>query len=60
MSGRSLVFAVILLAAAVTVARALISGDDVGPLEYVAGAALVVGLGVLALRASRRAVQPPG
>jgi hypothetical protein len=60
MSVRSLLFAVILVAAAVTVARALISGDGVGPLEYVAGAALVLGLGVLALRASRRALQPRG
>jgi hypothetical protein len=57
---RSLVFAIILVAAAVTVTRALISGDDVGALEYVAGAALVVGLGLLALRASRRALQPRG
>jgi hypothetical protein len=54
---RSLIFAVVLVAAAVTIVRALITGDDVAPVEYVAGAALVLGVSVLALRASRRVLQ---
>jgi hypothetical protein len=59
-SVRSIIFAVVLVAAAVTIGRALIAGDNVGALEWVAGAALVVGLGVLAFRASRRGLQVRG
>jgi hypothetical protein len=59
-SVRSIIFAVVLVAAAVTIGRALITGDNVGPLEYIAGVALVVGLGVLAFRASRRGLHVRG
>ena len=56
MSIRSIIFAAVLVAAAVTIARALIN-DDLGPLEYVVGVALVLALAAFALRASRRALQ---
>jgi hypothetical protein len=57
MSLRSLVLALLLVAAAVTVARALISRDNLGALEYVAAATVVLGLGLLALQASRRGLR---
>ena len=56
-SVRNLILAAILVAAAVTIARALISGDELGALEYVAGVALVLALAALALRATRRTCQ---
>jgi hypothetical protein len=54
---RTLLLAAVLVAAAVTVGRALISNDDIGPVEYVAGIVLVLGLILLALRSVRRAPQ---
>jgi hypothetical protein len=57
MSIRTLLLAAVLVAAAVTVVRALISDDEVGPVEYVAGVVVIVGLVFLALRALRLARQ---
>jgi hypothetical protein len=54
MSFRALLLTVLLVAAAFTVGRALVTNEDLGALEWVAGVILVLGLGFLALRTSRR------
>jgi hypothetical protein len=48
----------VLAAAAFSLGRALVTHDGVGLLEYTVGIALVVLLGVAALRAGRRAIHP--
>ena len=50
-----LVIAIVVIAITVNLARTLATSDDVGPLEYVTGVALLVALVVGALRLSRRA-----
>jgi hypothetical protein len=57
MNFRALSLALLLVAAAFTVGRALVTHEEVGALEWVAGVILVLGLAFLALRASRRAAQ---
>jgi hypothetical protein len=55
---RPLVWGVVLAALAFSVARALVTHDEVGVLEYVGGIALVALLAVAAFRAGRRAIHP--
>jgi len=55
---RQLIWAGLLVAVAFSLARALVTHDGVGPLEYIVGIALVVVLAGAALRAGRRAVGP--
>ena len=55
---RPLIFGLLLAAAAFSLARALVTHDGVGVLEYVVGIALVALLGIAALRAGRRAIHP--
>ena len=55
---RPLIWAGVLVAVAFSLARALVTHDGVGRLEYVVGIALVVVLAGAALRAGRRAVGP--
>ena len=55
---RPLIWALLLAAAALSLGRALATHDGVGLLEYVVGIALVVLLGLGALRAGRRAIHP--
>jgi hypothetical protein len=57
MQPRKLVPAALLLAVAVSLTRALIVHSGVGPIEYVAGAALVGLLLLTAVRASVEAVR---
>ena len=57
MKFRPLVIALVLAAIAANLARALGTHDDVGPLEYITGVALLVALVVGALRFSRRAIR---
>jgi hypothetical protein len=53
---RPLIWAGILAAVTFSLGRALVTHDGVGPLEYLAGIALVVLLAGAAFRAGRRAV----
>jgi hypothetical protein len=53
---RSLFFGILVAYAAVSLGRALVTTDGVGPIEYVIGIALVAVLVVTALRATRRAI----
>jgi formate-dependent nitrite reductase membrane component NrfD len=53
---RTLAVAALLVVAAATLARALVSRDGVGPAEWVAGVVIVLGLLYLALRVSRPGV----
>jgi len=53
---RPLIWAGILAAVTLSLGRALVTHDGVGPLEYLAGIALVVLLAGAAFRAGRRAV----
>jgi hypothetical protein len=53
---RSLLLAILVAYAAVSLSRALVTTDGVGPIEYVIGIALTVVLVVTALRATRRAI----
>jgi membrane protein DedA with SNARE-associated domain len=55
---RPLIWAGLLVAMAFSLARALVTHDGVGPLEYIVGIAVVVVLAAAALRAGRRAVRP--
>jgi hypothetical protein len=55
---RRLILPSLLAAAAFSLARALVTHDGVGPLEYVVGVALVALLAVAALSAGRRAIHP--
>jgi hypothetical protein len=55
---RSLIFAALLAAAALSLGRALATRDGVGPLEYVVGIALLLLLCVSTARAVRRGVRP--
>jgi hypothetical protein len=57
MSFRALSLTLLLVAAAFTVGRALVTNAEVGALEWVAGVILVLGLAFLALRTSRRTAQ---
>lgn len=52
---RPLIWGLLLVAAAVSLARALATHDGVGSIEYVVGIALVALLAVAAVRAGRRA-----
>jgi hypothetical protein len=56
---RSLVLGILVAYAAFSLSRALVTADGVGPIEYVAGIAVVAVLVVTALRATRRAIQQP-
>jgi hypothetical protein len=53
---RPLIWAGILASVTLSLGRALVTHDGVGPLEYLAGIALVVLLAGAAFRAGRRAV----
>jgi len=53
---RPLIWAGILAAVTLSLGRALVTHDGVGPLEYLVGIALVVPLAGAAFRAGRRAV----
>ena len=53
---RPLIWAGILAAVTLSLGRALVTHDGVGPLEYLVGIALVVLLAGAAFRAGRRAV----
>jgi hypothetical protein len=55
---RPLIWGFLLAAAAFSLARALVTHDGVGPIEYLVGVALVALLAAAALRAGRRAVRP--
>lgn len=57
MKFRPLVIALVVAAIAANLARVLGTRDDVGPLEYITGVALLVALVVGALRLSRRAIR---
>ena len=57
MNFRALLLTVLLGAAAFTVGRALVTHEEVGALEWVAGVILVLGLAFLALRTTRRTAQ---
>jgi len=54
---RPLIFAFLVLAAAATLARALITRDGVGVIEYIVGAAILAVLLVAVFRLSRRAIR---
>ena len=54
---RRFFLAALLVAAAASLVRELVTRDGVGPIEYVVGIVLVVVLLVGALRLSRRAVR---
>lgn len=56
---RYLLFGILVAYAAVSLSRALVTTDGVGPIEYVFGIALVAVLIVTALRATRRAIHQP-
>jgi hypothetical protein len=56
---RSLLLGILVAYAAVSLSRALVTTDGVGPIEYVLGIALVAVLVVTALRATRRALHQP-
>ena len=53
---RPLIWALLLVAAAFSLAQALVTHDGVGAIEYLVGIAVVVLLAVAAFRAGRRAV----
>ena len=53
---RPLIWAGILAAVTLSLGRALVTHDGIGPLEYLVGIALVVLLAGAAFRAGRRAV----
>jgi hypothetical protein len=53
---RTLFLAGLLVVAAASLGRALLTRDGVGPIEYVVGTVVVVALLVGALRLSRRAI----
>jgi hypothetical protein len=53
---RSLLLAILVAYAAVSLSRALVTTNGVGLIEYVIGIALTVVLVVTALRATRRAI----
>ena len=55
---RPLIWAGLLVAAGFSLARALVTHDGVGPVEYLVGVALVALLVGAAFRAGRRAVRP--
>jgi hypothetical protein len=55
---RPLIWGLLLAAAAFSLARALVTHDGVGPIEYLVGVVVVVLLGTAAFRAGRRAVRP--
>ncbi len=55
MNVRTVALVAILLAAAFTLSRALISRDGLGAIEWVVGIVIVVGLLLLAAQKSRRA-----
>jgi hypothetical protein len=57
MNFRALSLTVLFVAAAFTVGRAIVTQEEVGALEWVAGVILVLGLAFLALRMSRRTTQ---
>ena len=52
---RPLIWGLLLAAAAVSLGKAILTHDGVGPVEYLVGTALVVLLAVAAFRAGRRA-----
>jgi hypothetical protein len=54
---RPLLLGVLLVAAAFTLIRALVTGDGVGVVEYVAGAAIFSALVLVLFRLSRRAIR---
>jgi hypothetical protein len=54
---RPLLLAVLLFAAAVTLARALMNHDGVGPFEYIVGVAILALLLVAVVRLTRRALK---
>jgi hypothetical protein len=54
MRGRVLLATVLLLAAAASLVRAVVTRDGVGPIEYVASALIIAGLVATALVAVRR------
>jgi hypothetical protein len=56
---RSLFFGILVAYAAVSLSRALVTTNGVGPIEYVVGIVLVAVLIVTALRATRRAIHQP-
>jgi hypothetical protein len=56
---RPLIWGLLLAAAAFSLARALVTHDGVGRIEYGVGVALVVVLAAAAVRAGRRAVRRP-
>jgi hypothetical protein len=56
---RPLIWGILLAAAAFSLARALVTHDGVGPIEYVVGVTLVGLLAAAAVRAGRRAVRWP-
>lgn len=53
---RPLIWGLLLAAAAFSLARALVTHDGVGPIEYVVGIALVALLAVGAFRAGSRSI----
>jgi hypothetical protein len=56
MNLRTLVVVGVLVAAAFALSSALVTHDGVGPIEWVVGIAVVVGLLLLAAQKSRRAL----
>jgi hypothetical protein len=56
MNLRTLVVVGVLVAAAFALSSALVTHDGVGPIEWVVGIAIVVGLLLLAAQKSRRAL----
>ena len=57
MNFRALSLTVLLVAAAFTVGRALVTHEEVGALEWIAGVVVVLGLTFLGLRTFRRTAQ---
>ena len=57
MNLRVLVLAVILVAAAFVLSRALVTHDGVGAIEWIAGIVIVLALLMLATSESRRAIR---
>lgn len=56
-SFRTLVLIALVVAAVVMLVRALISGEHVGVVEYIAGVLLIAGLIIVAARLTRRVAQ---
>jgi hypothetical protein len=53
---RPLLWMLLVACAAISLARALLTTDGVGPFEYLVGIVLVAALALAAVRAARRAV----